>query len=153
MITETNAALAIKYLYAAQTIQPTDGIARVWADYLNHEVPDIRPQDLEEAARTAIHDWAAAGRGWRIDVGRFTDAVRKVRRARLDSATRSRPLIPEGVEDPEAEVKWRREATRMLMAGASRDEAEAAAWRDIGLTPPIPLPQTPHQVHVDQIGA
>ena len=42
MITEAQVADAINYLYAAQAVQPVDGMARVWADYVNHAIPDCR---------------------------------------------------------------------------------------------------------------
>ena len=131
MITEAHAADAISYLYATQAIQPVDGMARVWADYINHAIPDCRDVDLLPACREAVRAWAQDQRAWRIDTERYTQAIRKVRAARVAEALGSRPLLPEGIDDPETELEWRRHAMAALNAGASRMQAEAAAWEHI----------------------
>ena len=82
MITPIQAATVVNYLYAAQTISVVDDQDVVWADYLNAEIPEVLASDLLPACRQAIRDWAASGRSWRIDVGRYADAVRKLRRQR-----------------------------------------------------------------------
>lgn len=153
MITPMQAADAINYLFAAQAISVVDNQDAVWADYLNAEIPDAQPSDLLPAARLAIHDWAASGRSWRIDVGRYADALRKLRRQRVEDATKVQALVPEGIEDPMVELDWKRAATKALMDGVTRGEAERVAWRSIGMTPPPPAITEHHTVNTNQIGA
>ena len=131
MITEAHAADAINYLYATQAVQPVDGMARVWADYINHAIPDCMPGDLLPACREAVRAWAQDQRAWRIDTERYVQAIRKVRAARVAEALGSRPLLPEGIDDPETELEWRSHAMAALHAGATRVQAEAAAWEHI----------------------
>ena len=131
MITEAQAADAINYLYAAQAVQPVDGMARVWADYINNAIPDCQPRDLLPACREAVRTWAQDQRAWRIDTERYARAIRTVRHSRVEEATGGRPLLPDGIDDPEVELEWRRAARAALIAGATRDQAEAAAWDQI----------------------
>lgn len=131
MITEAQAADAINYLYAAQAVTPVDGMARVWADYINDALPDCQPGDLLPACREAVRTWAQDQRAWRIDTERYTQAIRTVRHRRVEEATGGRQLLPDGIDDPEVELEWRRHAMAALHAGASRVQAEAAAWEHI----------------------
>ena len=153
MITPIQAATVVNYLYAAQTISVVDDQDVVWADYLNAEIPEVLASDLLPACRQAIRDWAASGRSWRIDVGRYGDAVRKLRRQRVEDATKVKALIPEGIKDPMVELEWKRVATRALMDGATREQASEVAYRHIGVTPPAQLTTEHHTVKTDQIGA
>lgn len=153
MITPMQAADAINYLFAAQAISVVDNQDAVWADYLNAELPDALPHDLLPAARIAIHDWAASGRSWRIDVGRYADAVSKLRRQRVEDATKRGALTPEGVDDPQEWHRWLQEAIRRLMDGATRQQAETAAYRHIGMTPPPQIETEHHTVNTNKIGA
>jgi hypothetical protein len=153
MITPIQAATVVNYLYAAQTISVVDDQDVVWADYLNAEIPEVLASDLLPACRQAIRDWAASGRSWRIDVGRYADAVRKLRRQRVVDATKRGALTPDGVDDPQEWHRWLQEATRRLMDGATREQAETAAYEHIGMTPPPPAITEYHTVSIDQIGA
>ena len=131
MITEAQVADAINYLYAAQAVQPVDGMARVWADYINHAIPDCQPLDLLPACREAVRTWAQDQRAWRIDTERYARAIRTVRHRRVEEATGGRSLLPDGIDDPEVELEWRRAARAALIAGATRTQAEATAWDQI----------------------
>lgn len=155
MITPIQAATVVNYLYAAQTIQVTDDQDVVWADYINAEIPDADGSDLLPAARATIRDWAAKGRSWRIDVGRYVDALHKLRRDRVDAATKTRALLPVGIDDPMVELEWRRAATRALMGGAPRDVAESQAYAAIDMPTPALLASAHHEVKqlTNQIGA
>ena len=128
MITPMQAADAINYLFAAQAISVVDNQDAVWADYINDAIPDCQPTDLLPACREAVRTWAQDQRAWRIDTERYTRAIRTVRHRRVEEATGGRPLLPDGIDDPEVELEWRRAARAALIAGAPRDQAEAAAW-------------------------
>lgn len=80
-----------------------------------------------------------------IQAGTLIAAIQETREG--DAATRAAlvqadaqrhgPLIPDGLGgDVAAELAWRAAATSAIAAGASRQEAEAHAWRLIGRTPP-----------------
>lgn len=139
MIAQTDAAQAINYLYAAQAITVTDDQAAVWADYLNAELPDAQQGELLPAARRCLKDWAANQRQWKVDLPRFVETVRKIRRERVRAETQARgQLIPAEPLPVGEELEWKQQAIKQIGMGASRLQAEKTAWAAIGRTPPPP---------------
>lgn len=137
-VTQQDIAGVLAYLLAAQAITATDGQVVVWHDYLTHEVPGLDAVELRPACRDAVRAWATDGRAWRIDVERFAAAVRRARSERVRAEESARgALIPDGLgNDARAELVWRKAAIAAVGRGASRAEAEALAWRTVGLRPP-----------------
>lgn len=139
-VTAVQANVAANNLTAWGAWASRDMQGPAWADYLNHEVPDIEPDELEAACRTAFRDWNRSGRGWQINVDHVAQAVRRIRRERLDAVigAHGRP-DPEGLGDePRIEQAWRNAWRRAIERGASHERAVASAWRAIGRTPPPP---------------
>lgn len=137
-VTQQNVAGVLAYLLAAQAITATDGQVVVWHDYLTHTVPGLDAAELRPACRDAVRAWATDGRAWRIDVERFAAAIRRARSERVRAEESARgALIPDGLgADAKAELAWRKAAIAAVGRGASRAEAEAAAWRAVGRRPP-----------------
>lgn len=137
-VTQQDIAGVLAYLLAAQAITATDGQVVVWHDYLTHTVPGLDAAELRPACRDAVRAWATDGRAWRIDVERFASAIRRARSERVRAEESARGvLIPDGLgDDAKAELAWRKAATAAVGRGASRPEAEALAWRTVGLRPP-----------------
>ena len=137
-VTQQDIAGVLAYLLAAQAITATDGQVVVWHDYLTHTVPGLDACELRPACRDAVRAWATDGRAWRIDVERFASAIRRARSERVRAEESARGvLIPDGLgDDAKAELAWRKAATAAVGRGASRPEAEALAWRTVGLRPP-----------------
>lgn len=155
MITPKQAADAINYLFAAQAIQPVDAMDAVWSDYANAEIPDLSPADLLPAARLCLKRWVSEGRSWKVDLPRFVEACRAVRRVRWEAWKQQhgeiypdRPdLTPDQVND------WRRAVQAAIYAGRTdRPEIEAHAWQQIGQSPPAIEPTTSHHINISQIG-
>lgn len=108
-----------------------------------HGVPiPLNPTDVEVVSAAMA---LAAVNARFIQAGTLAVAIQKTREG--DAATRAAlvqadaqrhgPLIPDGLGgDVMAELAWRAAATTAIAAGASRQEAEAHAWRLIGRTPP-----------------
>ncbi|WP_172121438.1 hypothetical protein [Actinomyces faecalis] len=139
MISELDAANALNYLLAARALTVVDGQARVWADYLNHEIDDPRPAELLPACRRAIRQWARENRSWQVDVERYAANIRAARRERMDHAidTHGRP-DPAGLGgEPKVENAWRTAWMRAVWHG--EPDPEQAAWDAIGRQPPPPL--------------
>ena len=130
-VTQQDIAGVLAYLLAAQAITATDGQVVVWHDYLTHTVPGLDAAELRPACRDAVRAWAT-------DVERFASAVRRARSERVRAEESARgALIPDGLgNDAKAELAWRKAATAAVGRGASRPEAEALAWRTVGLRPP-----------------
>ena len=146
MITQKDAADAINYLLAAQAITVVDNQDRVWADYLNSEIPDVTATDLLPACRDSVRAWSQSGRKWRIDVEEFTGAIRRIRRARLDAAG---PAPASGLDPaPEVEHRFQRAWIRAIAAGATVERAAEVAYQRAGLTPPprVDAPADPERV-------
>lgn len=137
-VTQQNIAGVLAYLLAAQAITATDGQVVVWHDYLTHTVPGLDATELRPACRDAVRAWATDGRAWRIDVERFATAIRRARSERVRAEESARgALIPDGLgNDAKAELAWRKAAIAAVGRGASRTEAEAAAWHAVGRRPP-----------------
>lgn len=144
MITAADAQAALDMLRGAGIPGLREARADIWAAAINAAPGlDAEGRDLPPAAIAL----AAAHRG-PASVGHLIDAIRE-RRAAGRAAARERiraevqargPLIPHGLsDDVGAELAWRRAATRAVGAGATREQAEARAWRAIGRTPPVAL--------------
>lgn len=155
MITPKQAADAINYLFAAQAIQPVDAMDAVWSDYANAEIPDLSPADLLPAARLCLKRWASEGRSWKVDLPRFVEACRAIRRVRWEAWKQQHgEIYPDHPElSPEQVNSWVRAARAAILAGkTSRPEIEACAWQTIGQTPPAIKPTHQHHINIQQIG-
>lgn len=102
---------------------------------LNPTDAEVMPASLALAA-TDTRFIQAGTLAAAIQEVREGDAATRAARVQAD-AQRHGPLIPDGLgRDVTAELAWRAAATSAVAAGASRQEAEAHAWRLIGRTPP-----------------
>jgi hypothetical protein len=157
MITNTAAADAVNYLVAAGALSPIKDMDAVWADYVNAEIPDVEARELLPAARRAIRDWAREGRAWKVDVGRYVTAIRVERSDRVTREIQANgQLIPEGLGDhPVLEAEWKHAALSALGRGATREQAQAAAWHAVGVRQLIEEPPEHHDTAAltRQIGA
>ena len=138
MITDTDAADVLHYLLASRALTVVDEQARVWVDYLNHEVDDPRPAELLPACRRVIREWARERRSWQVDVERYAATIRAARRERMAHAidTHGRP-DPVGLGgEPLVENAWRTAWMRAVWHGD--DDPVQAAWDAIGRQPPPP---------------
>lgn len=137
MTTPKDMADVTNYLYAAQALTPVDGMSAVWADYVNAEIPDLAASDLLPAARLCLKKWAHEGRSWKVDLPRFVEACRYLRRERWQAfKSEHGDLYPEGDLTSAEFTKWRAGLISSVQQGASCEAAEAFAWQQIGRTPP-----------------
>lgn len=150
MISPIEAAAAVSYLHAAGCLTIKDGQGGVWADYLNHEIPNAQGKELTEATRRAVKDWAELRRSYQVDVEHVAAAMRRQRKNLLD---RVGDVFPEGLGDePMLEHSWQAAFRDAIYQGFPRDAAERHAWQTIGRTPPALEPSTRHALNLDQIG-
>lgn len=154
MITPAQAADVTNYLYAAQALTPVDGMSAVWADYVNDEIPQLDAKDLLPAARLCLKKWANENRSWKVDLPRFVEACRFIRRGRLDEyKSKHGDPAPEGDLTVEEYNQWRQSAIDAICAGETKPEVVATtAWSAINRQPPQLEPTEQHQINTDQIG-
>lgn len=129
-ITPQDAANIINYLYAAQAITVTDNQHAVWADYLNHEMPELHPPDIPASARLAIKQWSEHGRSWKIDVQRFVAAARKIRTDRINKIG-TNVYIPTGLPAKDHQA-YKAAVYKALGDGQGLGTSEAAARHQVG---------------------
>lgn len=143
MITPARMADVTNYLFAAQALTPVEGMSAVWADYVNAEVPDMSETDLLPAARQCLKTWAAEGRSWKVDLPRFVQAVRKVRRDRLSIAVDAHGdfTVHSAVTDPGEFLRFKQVTQTAFLDGATVEQAQAAGFAALGR--PVPTPELP----------
>lgn len=158
MITPDQGASIINYLFDAGALTiGSDQQGEVWADYLNHTIPDIHILDLRPAVRDCLTVWAAERRAWKIDVARYAQSVKRIRRMRIEAYTREHgqicPTDPDVNADTQLFLIWKRAATSAIHQGATTpDQVNAYAYQAIGRRPPPPEITETRNINFDQIG-
>lgn len=127
MITETQAAQALKYLIAAGAMTAIDDQPAVWADYINHEAPATQVRDLLPAARLCLKRWADDHRRWKVDLPRYVQSINRVRSKRVSDAIGDKPLYPDMDLRGRDYLDWVQTARKCVADGMSRAEAEKVA--------------------------
>ena len=145
MITAADAQAALDLLRGAGIPGLREARADVWAAVINAAPGlDVEGRELLPAAIAL----SASHRG-PASVGHLIDAIRErgasgraVARERIRAEVEAHGLLlPDGLgDDVGAELAWRRVAAAAVGAGATREQAEASAWRAIGRTPPAARP-------------
>lgn len=128
--------------------------ADLFAEVINHAMPEANRDQARRAVLTLAGKRTTEQRGQFLTPGDLLTVMREMQagdlelqRARLrEEIARNGKFIAEGIEDTAAEVRWRQEATKTFMNGASRSEAEASAWVAIGQEPPQIGPTQHHEI-------
>lgn len=133
-----------------------DGQADLWADTINDAAPETMDQDLMPAVRHLAATRTTDMRGQRVTVADLLQALQDMRAGTLDTQrARLKAVLKDGALEPdsdlastdtEAWLAWKRHATRLVMEGATRQEAVRGAWQAIGRTPPPALAREHHPV-------
>ena len=124
-VTHADIAGIITYLVAAQAITATEGQIPVWHDYLTHTIPNLQPEELKPACRTALTLWAQNDRTWRLDPARYAQAIHHNRRQNLtrDQQTHGPLHNPTLADHPQLEAQWTRWAKTYIALGHPRTQA------------------------------
>ena len=133
MITNKQAGDIINYFFDAGVLNlGTADQAKVWADYINSQLPHFNPNDLMLAARKCIETWIAEGRAWKVDVGRYVATMKKIRSERLTrigSAYRG----PDGLTGTQ-EREWTKRFIAAVGDGLEVEQAITATDQALGVT-------------------
>lgn len=155
MITPQQMADVTNYFYAAQALNPVEGMSAVWADYVNAELPELTPDELLPASRDCLKTWAAEGRTWRVDLPRFVASCKKIRKARVTAYQQKYgDPVPEGDLPVDAWLAWKKAATLEIMRSddATPQTVASHAWEAIGQTPPAIETTTKRKLNLEKIG-
>lgn len=153
-----------KALYALQALNlnfQVQGQADFWTPVLNEAAPDMTAAELKAAVNRL-----AASRDTNVRQGRITpadildslDQIRlgdkKLRQERLAEARRLHGdfTIHQDVSDPEEYLRFKRVAIEAFHAGATPEQASAAAWQAIGRSAPQIEATTKVTANLGQIG-
>ncbi|WRS29639.1 hypothetical protein U6G28_08935 [Actinomycetaceae bacterium MB13-C1-2] len=146
MITVTKATEIVQHFIDAGALGAgslAQGVT--WAQIINdpvHGVPDLADHDAMSAALEAGHKWAAEGRSWKIDAYRYVQAVKNIRRDRIEVYKRLNGTpAPEGDLSGIEYAAWLTAANRAIASGeTSRETVEGIAYAAINREPPQESP-------------
>lgn len=154
MITRTEMATTLKEADALNLGSLKLMQADLFAEVINQAMPEATRDQARRAVLTLAGNRTTGQRGQFLTPGDLLTTMREMQagdlelqRARLrEEISRNGKFIAEGIEDTDAEVRWRQEATRAFMNGASRSQAEMAAWAAIGQLPPQVEPTQNYEI-------
>lgn len=120
------------------------GQSDVFWEVLNAAMPEIGFDQARRALLKLSSERTTDKRGQFITPGDWLQAIRTLTEGDLDAARQRLrteiqhhgPFVPVGIEDPREDVRWRQAAVTAYMRGASREDAEAEAYRVVGRPTP-----------------
>lgn len=156
-ITEVHQAL-----YALQAMNlnfQIQGQAEFWTPVLNDVMPEMDNQLLTRAVNLLASGRVSMTRSTAqpsdiVNAARLIlDGDLEAQRVRLkEELSRGGDFAAEGITDGNESVTWKQTAVKTFMGGASREEAERAAWAAIEKEPPKPQKLVGFQPDIDKIG-
>ena len=134
--------------------------SNLFAEVVNQAMPEATRDQARRAVLKLAGERTTGSRGQFLTPGDLLAAMRdlqagdlEVQRERLRAEVAANgSFVAEGIDDPAADVAWRQAATKAFMDGATRAEAERAAWQHIGQQPPAIEPTKHHQFSTNEIG-
>lgn len=148
-------------LYALQALNmnyQVQGQAEFWTPILNAAVPEMTIDVLRRAVEALGSGQVKTARNTvqpadLIRAATFVmhgDPTQHRERLRQEIATGGQ-FIPEGLTDPTATLEWQQKAVEVFLSGATRNQAENAAWEHIGQERPKEITKT-RKINFNKIG-